>query len=240
MPWAVLLVAVCFAAGPFFFPFAGFEADAFPNPQVDPSIQPPGWAFAIWGPIYCGLLLTALVGATVRSDSESWQPHRLPLFLSVGIGAFWLPISNTSPIGATVLIWVMLLTAISALVRTPEHDRWLLRIPVAFYAGWLTAASAVSLGIVGPGYGFAFSATAWKIIAVGGALFVAATVHLTLGRIIEYAIPVLWGFGAIFVGAYSRDVPVAVLAATAVLVVLALVLWAPQLRNAFARPDDDL
>nr|WP_240769056.1 hypothetical protein [Paracoccus liaowanqingii] len=51
----VLLAALAFAASPLIFPgFAGYDAGRFPIPQVDPPVQPAGWAFSIWGSSICG------------------------------------------------------------------------------------------------------------------------------------------------------------------------------------------
>ena len=239
MHWGVLGVALLFAVGPFVTSFAGFNVEDFPNPSVEQTIQPPGWAFSIWGLIYTWLLVCAVAGATVRRHAAHWSAHRFPLVIALGIGAIWLPISGASPVAATVLIWIMLLSAVSALVRTPVRDRWLLRVPVALFAGWLTAASAVSLGIVGPGYSFVFSQPVWTILAVAFAIFVAACVHLSLGRLPEYGLPILWGFGAILIGSFGKDTLVTALAALAVALILALMLWAPQIRRALAADERD-
>ncbi len=230
MPLGVLVAAVLFALGPFVTSFAGFDIEDFPNPQIDTSIQPPGWAFSIWGVIYIWLLVAAVAGATVRKDDPAWRSHRLPLLIALGIGATWLPISESSPVAATVLIWAMLLTAVLALVRTPTTDRWLLRVPLALFAGWLTAASAVSLGLVVPGYTSILPVPVWQVIAVVAALAVATPVFFTLGRVPEYALPIFWGFGAIAIGAYAQNLLVAGLACVAILWVLVLMIRSPNTR----------
>ena len=238
LSWLVLLAAILFVVAPFFFSFAGFETGDFPNPQPDPAIQPPGWAFSIWGLIYSWLLVCAVAGATIRRGDPDWARHRAPFLVALAIGAAWLPVSQISPVLATAMIWTMLLAAAAALVRTPERDRWLLRVPVGLFAGWLTAASSVSLAIVGPGYEVAFSIRTWTYVAVFAALFVAAVVHLALGNVPEYALPIVWGFGSITYGAYPEDSFVAGLATAATLAVIALMIWAPELRAAFSVEED--
>ncbi len=50
----------------------------------------------------------------------------------------------------------MAAAAITAFLQaTTEPDRWILSAPLAIFAGWLTAASLVSSGILLAGYGYA-------------------------------------------------------------------------------------
>ena len=45
-----LILSVAFAASPFLVPgFGGFDPNQFPVPQINPSMQPAGYAFSIWG-----------------------------------------------------------------------------------------------------------------------------------------------------------------------------------------------
>ncbi len=157
MPVLVLLAALAFALSPLLAPgFGGFDANQFPIPQVDPPVQPAGYAFGIWGLIYLWLIIGAVYGVWKKPDDTRWSPMRLPLLLSLAVGATWLPIALASAVWATVLIWVMLGFAALAVLNAPASggtNAWLGRAPVALYAGWLTAASSVSLGLMAAGYG---------------------------------------------------------------------------------------
>lgn len=157
MPILVLIAAIGFALSPLLAPgFGGFDADQFPIPQVDPPVQPAGYAFAIWGLIYAWLILGAGYGLWRRKADVDWAAMRLPLLITLAVGATWLPIAQASAVWATVLIWIMWGFAIWALLRAPVGgggDHWLGRAPVALYAGWLTAASSVSLGLMAAGFG---------------------------------------------------------------------------------------
>ncbi len=173
----VLLAALAFAASPWFVDgFNGFAADQFPVPQEDPPVQPAGYAFAIWGLIYTLLVVGSAFGALKRSDDPDWADMRPPLFVSLAIGTFWLPVAMVSPVWATLLIWIMLGGAVLSLFRVGDTDRWFQQAPVAIYAGWLTAASAVSIGLLLGGYGW-MAATP------------AALVALTIGLIIALVVP---------------------------------------------------
>ncbi|MEQ3711426.1 MAG: hypothetical protein ABNH38_00930 [Tateyamaria sp.] len=197
MPLIVLLLAVAFAASPLWVPgFGGFDADQFPVPQIDPPVQPKGYAFAIWGVIYLWLIVGAGFGLWKRRTAPEWTAMRLPLALSLAGGAVWLPVAVRSPVWATVLIWVMLITALWALWRAPRMDAWAAAWPVGLYAGWLSAASCVAIGLLLAGYGVLEQGpAAWIMVSVAIAL--AWAVQWSLGHAPTYGIAVIWALVAI-------------------------------------------
>jgi hypothetical protein len=199
MPVIVLLLALAFAASPLWVPgFGGFDPDKFPFPQTNPPVQPAGYAFSIWGVIYLWLIIGCGFGAWRRAKDAAWAPMRMPLALSLGFGAIWLPVAVLSPIWATLLIWVMLITALWALWLSPRTDAWAAALPVALYAGWLSAASFVALGLILGGYGWTSDTTAaWLMIAL--AIVLAFGVQWRLGRAPTYAIAVIWALVAVAV-----------------------------------------
>jgi hypothetical protein len=199
--WAglVLLAALVFAASPFLTQgFNGFEPDQFPVPQNDPPVQPAGYAFSIWGLIYIWLIIGAGFGLLKRDDDADWAAMRPPLVASLAIGATWLPVANVSPVVATILIWAMLGTAFLSLFRVGDTDRWLQQAPVAIYAGWLTAASSVSIGLLLGGYGY-LSATWAAIVALSVGLLIALVAQYRLHRAPEYGVTVIWALVAVIV-----------------------------------------
>ncbi|MFA8384273.1 MAG: hypothetical protein ACEPO2_01510 [Pelagibaca sp.] len=199
--WAalVLLAALVFAASPWFTDgFNGFEPDQFPVPQDNPPVQPAGYAFAIWGLIYVWLIIGAGFGLIKRSDDPDWEAMRPPLVASLAVGATWLPVANLSPVIATILIWIMLGTALLSLFRVGDTDRWLQQTPVAIYAGWLTAASSVSIGLLLGGYGV-LSGTWAAIVALGIGLVIALVAQYRLHRAPEYGVTVIWALVAVIV-----------------------------------------
>lgn len=205
-------VAVAFAAGPFVVDFDGFDPTAYPIPQNRPPAQPAGYAFAIWGPIYLWLLASTGYGLLVRADDPDWITSRPPLFVSLTIGAVWLPVAELSPIWATILIWVMLITALVALLRTPESDFWLLRAPLGLYAGWLTAASSVSVALLGAGNGILVGQIAWAVIAIALAFTIAVTIILTRKSPATYVFAVAWALVAVIVQNTTTALLIAALA----------------------------
>ncbi|HDR28769.1 hypothetical protein [Rhodovulum sp.] len=201
--------------------FSGFEPGQFPIPQDDPPVQPAGYAFGIWGLIYVWLLVSAGMGLFQRAKDETWEPARLPLILSLAPGAAWIGVAQLSPLRASVLLWWMLAMALIALARTPFTDRWTLQAPVAVYAGWLTAASWVAVGLLGGGYGLFFGPEVWALIALAGALVTGALVLLALDRAPEYGGALIWALVGVIV-ANATTTPIVAFGAIAGAVLIGL------------------
>lgn len=223
--WSYLLciAAILFVTSPLVTSgFNGFEADQFPIPQVNPPVQPAGYAFGIWGLIYLWLLASSVFGAIYRADDPDWANMRPPLTLSLAVGATWLPIATLSPVLATILIWVMLGSAFVALFRVGDTDRWLQQAPVAIYAGWLTAASCVSIGLMLGGYGI-LPQTLAALVALGLALVIALVAQYRLHRAPEYGVTVIWALvGVIVANTGPVNAAVVGLCVIGILAILAL------------------
>jgi len=202
--------------------FSGFDPSQFPVPQNDPPVQPAGYAFSIWGLIYLWLLISAGFGLLKRGTDAAWEPARLPLFLSVAPGAAWIGVAHLSPIWATIVLFWMLAMALWALALTPRVDRWLFQAPVAIYAGWLTAASWVSVGLLGAGYGIAFGEVVWALIAMAGALATGVLVLTTLDRAPEYGGALIWALVGLVVANIAGGAPIVAFAAIGGAVVIGI------------------
>ncbi|MCZ0960609.1 TspO/MBR family protein [Paracoccus benzoatiresistens] len=198
LPVLVLLAALAFAVSPLLSNgFGGYRPDQFPIPQTDPPIQPAGWAFSIWGLIFAWLVAGSGFGAWKRAGDPDWQPMRPALLVSLVLGAFWIETAHRTPIGATVLIVAMLVPAVAAFLRAGRRDPvWQVR-PVALYAGWLTAATGASFGMVLGGHGI-LSEQAAAILCLLGVTAVAVLVQSR--RPAEWAYPagVVWALVGIF------------------------------------------
>jgi len=187
-----LTAALAFALSPLTTEgFNGFRPDQFPVPQVDPPVQPAGYAFAIWGLIYVWLIAGAGFGLIKRDVVPGWDTARWPLIASLVIGAAWIPVAQISPLWATVMIWAMLATALWALMTAGPDDRLWLRTPIALYAGWLTAASCVALGLMLAGHGILEGQIA-ALAMIGLALIIALVVMALRPDTPEYAATVAW------------------------------------------------
>lgn len=220
---AVLLfvASMTFVMAPFFTPdFGGYRPSQFPVQIDDPAIQPAGYAFAIWAVIYVGLVVHAGFGLLARADDVAWDAVRWPLFLSVALGTSWLAVAQQNPIFATVQIWFMLGTALVALMRAPRiPDRWLLLSPIALYAGWLTAASGVSLGVVLIGYGV-MGEIAASLTMLALVLIIAVGITVARPVALEYGFGVAWALVAVVVANFNSNVAIAIAAGAGVVVLL--------------------
>jgi hypothetical protein len=206
-------------------PFSGFRADQLPLPQINPPVQPAGWAFAIWGLIYSWLVVSAVFGLLKRGADPDWNAARKPLMLCLAVGSFWLSVANASAIWATVLIFVMAVSAIAAAMAAPDRDRWLFQVPVAILAGWLTAASFVSLGSTAAGYGLVTDSLGWAWICIIAALAVGLAVQFALPRAPEYGLTLVWALGGIIAANLGRNAPISGLAALGIILVLGMILF---------------
>lgn len=220
--YLVLLAAIAFAISPLLSPeFGGFTPDSYPIPQNDPPVQPVGWAFAIWGLIYAVLVVHAGFGAFRHRDDPDWERGRIALIISLGIGSIWLPVALLSPIWATVLIWVMLISVLISLFQTQSaQPSWVANWPVALYAGWLSAASFVSVGLLLAGYGITSQIAAAIIALILATAF--AVYNAFRLRHWSYSAAVAWGFLGIAIANLEADLLVAVPAGIAALVMLAM------------------
>ncbi|WP_394152646.1 hypothetical protein [Loktanella salsilacus] len=215
-----LALSLAFGLAPFFSgDFAGFASDMLPNPQIDPPVQPAGYAFAIWGPIYLWLIASAIYGVLYRKGDAGWTAARLPLCVSLAVGVPWLLIAQVSAVWATVTIFIMAGTAIAALVRTPPLDRWWLRGPVGLYAGWLTAASFVSLATTLAGYNIGFDSFGWAIAGIIAALGVTIATYRRVDSS-SYIAAVIWALVGICVANGMTTFVVTALAITGIVILI--------------------
>ncbi|MDE0589123.1 hypothetical protein OU789_04215 [Halocynthiibacter sp. C4] len=220
-----LVLAIAFAIAPLLTsPFSGFDSEQLPIPQIDPPIQPAGYAFAIWGLIYIWLIVSAAFGYLKRREDPEWQRARLPLSFSLAIGVPWLAIANTSAIWATITIFLMALGTVVALLHAPNRDRWMFQAPVGIYAGWLTAATCVSLGTTMAGYGVFLGALGWTYCGISLGLIASVAVYRQRPNAPEYLIAVIWALVGILVANMPQDVMLSGFVVLGILVLGGLVL----------------
>lgn len=196
----LLLVTVAFGLAPLVTPpFTGYDPALFPVQIGRPAIQPAGYAFSIWSVIYLWLIVHAVYGLWKRSDDPTWAGTRLPLSAAIGVGVVWLWIAGQSAICGTVTIWIMAVAALTAFLRVPtEPDRWLLSGPLAIFSGWLTAAAAVSTGVLIAGYGV-LSNVAAALAMLALVLVIALVVQGRKPRMPVYGLTVVWALVGVIV-----------------------------------------
>ena len=215
-----VLLSLTFAASPVFVTgFAGFDPNQFPIPQNNPPVQPAGYAFAIWGGIYLWLIIGLGWGLLFAPQDSQWHDMRRPLCISLAVGTLWLGIAVASPIWASVLIWVMLFSALVALFLAPWGNAVWASLPVGLYAGWLSAASCVSLGLLAAGYGWANETTA-AFGALALAILIGAFTQTALKRAPSYGVAIIWALIAVAVANIQASPSIAVFAGGGIVVML--------------------
>ncbi len=128
------------------------------------------------------------------------------------------------------MICVMLVGAVWAVYKSPQQHAGFAALPVGLYAGWLSAAACVSVGVVLAGYGvMAKTAAAYTFITL--ASIIGFTVQFTLKRAPSYGIAVIWALVALVVGTYDVNANVAYLAAAGAAAILYPTLKAFRLRS---------
>lgn len=219
LPALILLLAtIAFGIAPFVTPpFTGYDPTMFPVRIERPAIQPAAYAFAIWSVIYLWLVVHAVYGLWKRPENPAWAPVRLPLTVAVAVGAVWMWIAGQSAIWGTVTIWMMAGAALVAFLRAPtEPDRWLLSGPMAIFAGWLTAASAVSTGVLVAGYGV-LSNTGAALAMLAVVLVLALAVQWRKPRMPVYGLTVIWALIGVVVANAGLNVTVALAAGAGII-----------------------
>ena len=176
---------------------------------------------AILGIIYLGLIIHAAFGVLEYKTDAAWDRGRVALLVSLAVGAFWLPVALLSPIWATILIWVMLLTALASLYQSTDvAPSWVARWPVALYAGWLSAASFVSIGLLLAGYGLMGEIPSAIVALVLATAFAAYNSYRLASW--PYGAAVTWGFFGIAVANMSSSKTVAIAALVAAILIVGL------------------
>lgn len=205
----------------------------------DATLRVIGWAFAIWGPIYLGLLAYAIRQALPRTgESEMLGRFGWPSILAqLGIGVWIIAAAKDAESATIVLIFGSLIVLLVPLLKNADlvrslgprdPDRWLVAWPLGALAGWLTVASPVNLLTVVTGNGdlpAVLTPTVWALVAVAGvALFALYVTERT--RLLAYPLPVAWGLMGVFVAEMNRGNTILSYGALAgAVVVLAGALW---------------
>ena len=215
----------------------------------DTLLVPWAPAFAIWGPIFLGLIAYAVIQALPSNR------HR-PIFertgwwtaLAMGMTAVWglaaSLLGNELSRWATSLVFVPVVWgAVRATERFSEGrggltavERWLCLVPVSLYAGWVGLAIFLNwaqLGVHTP-LGLGLSETVVCLIALAAALaFAVWRLHRNRGEA-PYAFAALWGLAFLAYARFAVDDANAVIGSAAVggfLVVLSVTVAARRRRR---------
>ncbi|HZG32067.1 MAG TPA: hypothetical protein VEZ59_02265, partial [Sphingopyxis sp.] len=199
---------------------------------VQTLITPAGWAFSIWGALYLGSLIFALLQFTSAGrDSVLFAALRWPAagaFLANALWATWVQLRDIDAV-STFIIFGGLVSILIAYRRIADWttpfsvaERWGGVLPLSALAAWLTAASIVNVAATLRFYGAdAAPDTAPLIsaaIVVIGGLIAAAALARGKGNP-PFALVFLWALAAIFAAGGQQSPAVAIAAGVAALLV---------------------
>lgn len=228
----LIILAVIFAiAVPAFqamHPF-GLSAAEF-SFQGDATLRVAGFAFAIWGLLYLGMIIYALYQALpMARASELLEIYAWPSIIAISGCGLWILMAALNLTWMTVVVISASAAAlIFALVRSQGHgalrDRLLIALPLNLLAGWLTIASIVNVVTVLTIEGVitADLALMTGLGAIGGATLIAGTVALS-GRSAFYLAPIIWGLYGVRIAEAARQPLISDAAGLAVLALGSLV-----------------
>ncbi len=214
-----------------------------PNPigttstATNPLIVPAPWAFAIWAPIYLGLIAFPLYQLFRQRDNHAaWVPLRQWFAANVVANGVWLAFASYDWQWLTVAVIVFMLISlfrINQLLRTIEASNadlnyWLERLVFSLYFAWITLATVLNVSSALHFYGWAgwgVSEVTWTIIMV---LIAALIAGYTSRRYqdVAYAAVVIWAFVALAAKHWGAQTQVLSYVAGAVAVVFAgIAVW---------------
>jgi translocator protein len=144
---------------------------------------PAGYAFAIWGLIYLGLIGFVVYQSLPCQRGNSRDARITPLFLiSCLANIGWLFTWHYEILSLNIVLMLVLLGSLIGIYRLLRADsthpsngeRWLVWVPFSLYMGWITVATIVNVTVVL--YAAGWQDTGTLGAALASLLFVVAVV----------------------------------------------------------------
>jgi len=226
-----VMFAVAVPAMQAIYPF-GLSAAAF-SFQGDATLKVAGFAFAVWGLLYLGMIIYAVYQAlpSVRT-SQTLAVYAWPSFIAISGCGLWILMAALNWTWMSVLvISVSAAALVTAILQAKGagqlRDRLLISLPLNLLAGWLTIASIVNIVTVLTIERIISSdiASISALTAIGTAAIIAAAVCIA-GRSAFYLAPIIWGLYGVHSAESARQPVVADAAGAAALLLGILALAA--------------
>ncbi|MEM9998815.1 MAG: tryptophan-rich sensory protein [Bacteroidota bacterium] len=189
-------------AGVLFDTNTGDVSNAIPT-----GVTPAGWAFAIWGVIFTGVLVFAAYQARPSARGARYDVLGVPFVSATVLTGLWQIPWLTGRLGLAAVVIVGILASLVWLyVRLDRMgmttaERWLLGVPTSLFLAWLTVATPLNITV-------ALAAAFGPDTALGGGAFwppllvavVAAIGTVLLSRTgdVAFAGVLVWAFAAIY------------------------------------------
>ncbi|MBI1252025.1 MAG: hypothetical protein GC189_11185 [Alphaproteobacteria bacterium] len=228
--WILRIGVAAAALLQFAFPiFVNPFADGQDAVRAGPAsqIEPAGYAFAIWGPIYLLALAYALYQLLPIGRTDPVTARIAPAALALYLGStLWLSAVQWGPLWATMPILAVMAAcasfALIAAVATPAPNAWrfwTMTLPFALYAGWTLCATFVNIAEVAPQFGFnrfGLSIPIYGVMSITAAIVLAAFVLWRTHGELAFAATVAWALVAILIAAQMRGYDPRIMIAAAV------------------------
>jgi len=209
---------------------------------------PAGYAFAIWGIIFLGLLalgISQIVWAFKDTKNSESILQVGPWLIIANLGnALWLWFWLHEQTGISVLIMLGILSSLSIIVVKLKMELWdapasliaFLWWPISIYSGWISVAAIANIAawLAKLNWSTVFSEIQWTIIMIS----VAALLNLYLvykRNMREFALVGVWAILAIAVRHWG-SIPAIQWTALSWVIVLGVVILIHGLRNRHSNP----
>lgn len=202
------ITVVAAVGGGFIVGVSGDYGDAAAGPSL---VVPANYAFGIWAPIYAGLFSHAIYQALpARRRDPVLRRTGWATACAVGLSGLWVWAQGVPALELS-LTAVTTAAAVTGYIRaTPVHesevasvrDRWLVRVPLGLFSGWITVATVagggealIASGLTAPWPGAQTWSTA-ALLAAGGA---GAALAWSRPVSLAYAAALTWGLAGVAV-----------------------------------------
>lgn len=206
-PDAVRQVAVAAALGGGF--LAGVSGDYGCTARSRSPVLPANYSFAIWAPIYVGVLSYAVYQALpVRQQDPVLRRTGWAAAAAVGLSGTWVWVQDAPALQFPLIAATAVAAGRAYLQAAPADEKerasvggqWLVRAPLGLFTGWITLASVaatseilITLGVKAPWPG----PEVWSAAALTGVA--GATAAVVWRRPVSWSSPlaVAWGLAGV-------------------------------------------
>ena len=180
--------------------------------RYDTLFTPAGYAFAIWGIIYLGLIAHGIFqvrSAFSPNRDDTFISQMGPWFIIANLAnAGWIWFWLTEQTGISVVMMLIILISLIILIIRLNMERWDAPLPIlawvwwplCLYSGWIAVATIANVAayLKKSGWEFLFSDLTWAIIMVTVATLLNLFLILTR-NMREFAAVGIWALLAIAV-----------------------------------------